>query len=119
MSTEQVATDIVKLCQAGKFAEAGEKYWADEVVSLEPQGGPMQETRGKDAVRGKSEWWENNHEIHSAQAEGPYINGDQFTVRFTMDMTDKQTGKRQTVQEIGLYTIKNDKIVEERFFYGG
>ena len=34
MNTQQVAHDLVALCKQGKFDEAGEKYWADDVVSI-------------------------------------------------------------------------------------
>lgn len=118
MSVQDVARDLVALCKQGKFAEAGEKYWADNVLSIEPMGDNA-ELRGKAAVRGKGEWWENAHEVHGAVVEGPYINGDQFVVRFKIDMTVKATGQRLNMDEVGLYTIRNDKIAEERFFYGG
>ena len=52
-------------------------------------------------------------------AGGPWINGDQFVVRFTMDVTQKQSGQRIAMDEAALYTIKDGKIAEERFFYGG
>jgi ketosteroid isomerase-like protein len=34
-------------------------------------------------------------------------------------MTNKQSGQRMTMDEIGVYTLKNGKIAEERFFYAG
>ena len=34
MSTQDIANDLVALCKAGKFDEAGEKYWADDVLSV-------------------------------------------------------------------------------------
>lgn len=116
MSTQEIARDFVALCKAGKFAEAGEKYWADNVLSVEAMG-ENAEVKGRDAVRGKGEWWEKNHEVHGAVVEGPYVNGNQFTVRFKMDITDKSSGKRQSMDETGLYTLRNGKIAEERFFY--
>jgi len=118
MSIETIARDLVALCKAGKFAEAGEKYWADNVVSIEPMG-ENAELKGKKAVLGKSDWWEKNHEVHSFDVEGPYVHGDQFVVRFKMDMTTKSNGQRQKMDEVGLYTVRNGKIAEERFFYGG
>ena len=116
MSTSDIAHDLVALCKAGKFDEAGEKYWADDVLSVEAAGDNA-ESRGKDAARGKGEWWANSHEVHSVEVEGPYINGDQFSVRFKMDTTFKETGVRQSMDEIALYTLKGGKIAEERFFY--
>ncbi|HEY2445215.1 MAG TPA: nuclear transport factor 2 family protein [Rhizomicrobium sp.] len=117
MSVHEIAQDLVALCKQGKFEEAGEKYWADNVLSVEPMGDNA-ESRGKAAVRGKGEWWVANHEVHGVVVEGPYVNGDQFVVRFKMDMTIKASGERRTMDEVGLYTIKDGKIAEERFFYG-
>jgi hypothetical protein len=116
MTTQEIAHDLVALCKEGKFHEAGEKYWADDVVSVEAMGDPA-EVRGIEAARGKGEWWANNHEVHDSKVEGPYINGDDFSVRFVMDITDKTNGQRRTLDEIALYRLKDGKIAEERFFY--
>ena len=112
-----IARDFTALCKAGKFDQAGEDYWADNVVSLEPFGeGAV--TRGIAAVRSKGEAWSHANEINSVAVEGPYVHGDQFLVRFTMDVTQKASGQRVSMDEMALYTLKNGKIVEERFFYG-
>ena len=114
--TQQVAEDLVAMCKAGQFDESGEKYWADDVVSVEASAGDMHEIRGKAGVKAKGDWWAANHEIHSVDVEGPYVNGDQFAVRFKMDLTPKG-GDRIQVDEVGVYTIRDGKIAEERFFY--
>ncbi len=116
MSTQDIAHDLVALCKEGKFDEAGEKYWADDVVSVEAMGDEA-ESHGKAAARGKGEWWANNHDVHETKVEGPYVNGDQFTVRFVMDITDKTNGQRMKMDEIALYRLRDGKIAEERFFY--
>ena len=116
MNTQEIAHDLVALCKQGKFDEAGEKYWADDVVSVEAMGDNA-ESHGKEAARGKGEWWANNHEVHDTKVEGPYVNGDEFTVRFVMDITDKTNGQRVTMDEVALYRLKDGKIAEERFFY--
>ena len=121
MTVAEIAKDLVALCTAGKFAEAGEKYWSDDVVSVEagaPDGGDAA-SRGKSAVKAKSDWWSSTHETHSLEAHGPYVNGDQFAVRFVMDVTVKDSGARMKMDEVGVYTVKGGKIVEERFFYAG
>jgi ketosteroid isomerase-like protein len=117
MTIKDIADDLVALCKAGKFDESGEKYWADDVVSVEAMTGDMARVAGKAAVRGKGEWWTANHEVHGFEITGPFVNGDQFVVGFKMDITPKATGERVTLDEVGLYTIKDGKIVEERFFY--
>ncbi|WP_309605520.1 nuclear transport factor 2 family protein [Phenylobacterium sp.] len=116
MSTQDIANDLVALCRQGKFAESGEKYWAHDVLSVEPMG-DSPESRGIDAARGKGAWWQANHDIHGVEVEGPYVNGDQFVVRFRMDVTPKASGQRMTMDEMGVYTVRGGKIAEERFFY--
>lgn len=117
MDTQAIATEFVALCKAGQFDAAGEKFWADDVVSIEPMG-PQPVVSGIAAVRGKGEWWYANHEVHSAEAAGPYVNGDQFAVRFNLDVTVRASGQRMAMEEVALYTLRDGKIVEERFFYG-
>jgi ketosteroid isomerase-like protein len=118
MSTQDIANDLVTLCKQGDFTTPGEKYWADDVVSIEPMGeNPV--SHGKEAARAKGEWWSNSHEVHGVEVEGPYVNGDQFGVHFKMDVTFKETGKRMNMDEMALYTVKDGKIAEERFMYGG
>jgi hypothetical protein len=116
MTTQDIAQDLVALCREGKFHEAGEKYWADDVLSVEAMGEPA-ESRGIEAARAKGEWWAGAHDIHGVKVEGPYVNGDSFAVRFTMDITVKESGQRHTMDEVAFYVLKNGKIAEERFFY--
>lgn len=118
MSTKDIAADFTRLCKEGKFDEAGATYWSDSVVSLEPMEGEGAVAKGRAAVEAKGAWWYANHEIHSVKVEGPYVHGDQFVVRFTMDVTPKGQARLQ-MDEVGVYSLKDGKIVEERFFYGG
>jgi ketosteroid isomerase-like protein len=116
MTTQELAHDLVALCREGKFDEAGEKYWADDVLSVEPMGDNA-ESRGKAAAKAKGDWWAGAHEVHGVTVEGPYVHGDEFAVRFTMDITQKDSGQRLTMDEVGLYKVEGGKIAEERFFY--
>ncbi|MEO8452963.1 MAG: SnoaL-like domain-containing protein, partial [Gemmatimonadota bacterium] len=50
---------------------------------------------------------------------GPTDGDGQFTVYFTFEVTPKSTGKLTSLEEVGLYTVKNDKITPEQFFYDG
>jgi len=121
MTVNEIANDLVAICKTGDFTTPGEKYWADDVVSIEPGSPPGMDpvSRGKAAAAAKGEWWSNTHTTNSVGVEGPWVNGDQFTVRFKMDVTVKESGQRMQMDEIALYTIKDAKIAEERFFYGG
>jgi hypothetical protein len=117
MDTKEVAQAVAALCKDGKHEEAGKQFWADNVVSLEAMDGPMSRAEGRAALGAKSAWWHENHEIHSATTEGPYLHDDQFALAFAMDVTMKSNGHRMQMTEVGLYTVAGGKIVEERFFY--
>ena len=119
MTTDEIAKGLVALCKEMKFDEAMEKYYSNDIVSIEPRPGEMQRTEGIEAVKGKGGWWMANHEIHSFSTEGPYINGDQFAVKFEIDVTFKPTGQRNKGAEIGVYTVKHGKIIEEVFMNEG
>lgn len=120
MSTTEVAHGLVDLCRQHHNLEAVEKYYADDIVSIESASGPMMpsETKGMEAVKGKNAWWLENHEIHSSTIHGPFVGeGDQFAVYFAFDVTQKPTGQRMQLEEMGLYTVAEGKVTREHFFY--
>jgi hypothetical protein len=122
-STMEVGKKLVELCRAGKAMEAITTLYSPNIVSIEAMAGPTmpQKIEGLSAVKGKAEWWEKHHEVHSAQVGGPWPHGDRFIVRFTYEVTPKapapMAGKRITLDEAGLYTVKDGKVVQEEFFY--
>lgn len=117
MSIKDLASAFAELLKSGEHDAAAAQFNAADIVSIEAMDGPMARIQGTEAVKQKGEWWHANHEIHAADSFGPYINGDQFAIRFTMDVTVKETGQRMQMEEVGLYTVKDGKIVEERFYY--
>jgi hypothetical protein len=73
------------------------------------------EMRGIDQVRGKTEWWEKNMEVHSAKVTGPFVARDTFVVQFDIDVTEKASGKRMQLSEVGIYKVKDGKVAREEF----
>jgi ketosteroid isomerase-like protein len=123
MTTLEVGKKLVELCRVGKTKEAMDTLYSPSIVSVEAGGGtPTMPARmeGIAAIRGKAEWWEKNHEMHSGKVEGPWPHGDRFIARFTYEVTPKvgpMAGKRITLDEAALYTVKDGKITQEEFFY--
>ena len=97
--------DLVDLCRQGKNQEAIARLYSPSIESVEPLAMPgMEQTqRGIANIKGKNQWWVDNHEVHGNVAEGPFPHGDRFIERFK--------------DETGLYTVQNGKIVKEEFFY--
>src|SRR5262245_9597490 len=118
----EVGKKLVELCRAGKGKQAIDELYSPNIVSIEAadMGEIPQRMEGINAVRGKTDWWEANHKVHSGEAFGPYPHGDQFIVHFKFDVTatgGKMAGKRMQLDEAALYTVKNGKVVQEEFFY--
>ncbi len=120
MTTTEIANKLAALCRQGKDHEALALYAAD-AISVEASMPPGMDrvSRGVAAIKGKSQWWYDNHVIHSVVVAGPWPHDDRFIVGFKMDVTNKPSGQRITMEEMALYTVKNGKIVSEEFFYSG
>ena len=116
MNTEEVAKKVVELTRKQAWYDALDLY-DDNVVSVEAygMGGGSPETRGKEGVRGKVDWWVNAMEVHSFNASDPFVAHDRFVVQYDVDVSDKKNKERRKMSEVGIYTVKNGKIVREEF----
>ena len=120
MSVLEIANQLADLCRQGKSDEAKALY-APDAVSVEAFAPPgmQREAHGLAAIKAKGEWWRANHEIHAASVTGPWPSADSFVVGFQYDVTNKPSGQRMKMDEVGLFSVANGKIVREEFFYAG
>ncbi|MFZ4576336.1 MAG: SnoaL-like domain-containing protein [Phycisphaerales bacterium] len=121
-----VAARLHELCNAGKFHEAMVELYADDarhVEAMEMPGSPYKRVmEGKAALLKMSENWGKTTTVHGASVGTPLVNGDQFVCQMTMDCTSSEgpmAGQRMNMSETCLYTVRDGKIVEAKFFYGG
>jgi len=117
MSTQEVAEKVVELVRQQAWYKALDTLYDKDIVSVEASAseGESAEKRGIDQVRGKIDWWLNAMEVHSFTAKGPFVAHDRFVVQYDADVTEKNSKKRFQLSEIGVYTVKNGKIVREEF----
>jgi len=117
MTTEEVAKKVVELVGKQAWYEALDNLYDKDIVSVEArtQDGSSPETRGKGGVRGKIDCWVNAMEVHSFKASEPFVAHDRFVVQYDADVTDESSKKRFQLSEVGVYTVKNGKIVREEF----
>jgi hypothetical protein len=50
-------------------------------------------------------------EVHSFKPSGPFVVHDRFVIQYDADVTDKGSKKRFQLSEVGVYTVKDGKIV--------
>jgi hypothetical protein len=125
MSLQKLAHEFVDLCNQGKNFDVMEQMYAPDIVSVEASG---EEVAGKRPVIEKSRRWQANNTVHGERVRGPFFDGangagdrssGQFAVHYTFEVTPKSTGRPVTLEEVGLYTVKDDQITREQFFYEG
>ena len=110
---------LVEKCRQGKFEEVRQTFYSADIVSIESMAmpGSSKEVKGLSAVSAKGQKWAENTDVHPMEVSEPMVAGSQFAVKFTMDVTCKQTQQRNVMQVIALYQVENGKIVCEQFFY--
>ena len=113
MNTTEVAKKTIEFVRKQAWYEALDALYDENIVSVEGGGG--EEARGKEAVRGKIDWWVSAMEVHSFKAGEPFVGGDRFVVQNDDDDTDKKSKTRRQISEVGVYTVKDGKIVREEF----
>lgn len=117
----ETANKLVANCREGREMQGLDELYDANAVSVEAapmQEGGEAEMRGVDAIKGKHEWWNSAFEVHSANVEGPFFHGpDRFGVIFDIDATNRESKRREPIRELGVYTVRDGKIIREEFFY--
>lgn len=121
MTLNEIGNELVAGCRENRAKANLHKLYAADAQSVEAMDmGNGRTVTGIAAIEGKHDWWEGAMTVHSQKVGGPFGHGDdRFAVTFDVDYTDKATGKRDTMQEVGVYHVAGGKIVREEFFYGG
>lgn len=119
--TRAIADTLLTLCNENREREGLDTLYAPDAVSVEAMpmpGSDSAEVVGVDGIKGKHDWWYASFEVHEAGVEGPFMHGDdRFAMIFSMDVTEKASGERSQMREVGVYTVAGGKIVREEFFY--
>ncbi|GAA3636717.1 nuclear transport factor 2 family protein [Flavivirga jejuensis] len=117
MTTQEVAEQLVNYCRQGQFAEAIQELYGQNIVSIEPDGAPVKETKGLEAVIEKGQQFnEMVEEVHSMEVSDPLVADKFFSCSMKMDVTFKGA-PRISMDEVCVYTVEDGKIVREEFFF--
>ncbi len=117
---DTVARDFTAMLRAGQFEAAGEKFWAADVTSIEPMdlpGGIPALVSGIESARDKTRRKFSASRIDDLSIDGPFVTGNQFALFMDMVIVSRSDGEGQPFTEIAIFTVRDAKIAEERFFY--
>lgn len=117
----QLGQTLIDHCKNQRDVELQDNYYVSDAVSVEAMPMPTgsAESAGLDAIKAKGQWWTGAHDMHGLEIEGPFVHGtDRFSVIFDMDVTEKASGQRTQMREIGTYYVNEaGKITREEFAY--
>jgi hypothetical protein len=118
-ATRAVAEEYVALCRSGAFEEAMARFFAADHIRVESvdMTAPPTEMHGVEEMRQRSQEFAAEDEIHGAEIDGPFVGGEMFAVRFSIDSTYRPTGKRTTTRKLDLYTVRHEMIVRSEVYY--
>lgn len=123
MATHKVATRLVELISAGNNLDAIRELYADSARHIEAMEGPgcPRIAEGKAVILTRAEQFAKSTTVHAASCGKAIVNGDQFVLPMSLDCTATEgpmANQRMNMSETALYTVKNGKITEAKFFYG-
>ena len=117
MTIQEIADRLVSLCRQGLFQQAQQELYADNAVSLKPEGNTFRAVEGLAAIMAEeAEFLGQMEDLHDTAISDPIVGATYFSVAMMMDMTLRGPG-RIKVDEIGVYKVANGKVVQEQFFF--
>ncbi|MES1159585.1 MAG: nuclear transport factor 2 family protein [Bacteroidota bacterium] len=118
MSIQEIAARLVELCRQGQYETAQRELYAEDAISIEPEGAKgFPDAKNLAGIIEKGAAFRAMiEEVHGGSVSDPVIAGDHFSISLIFEATFKGLG-RQKMEEIVVYRVKDGKIVLERFFY--
>jgi ketosteroid isomerase-like protein len=116
----KIGRDFVEAMRDRRGIAHVDAAYAEKAESVEAVTPPVRDiriTKGREAIKAKRADWQALFELHSLEADGPYLHPpNRFGVRFEADVTEKATGKQMHLREIAVYSVEDGKIAREEFF---
>lgn len=117
MRIEEIADNFVSWRNNDDAARLRTELYSPDIESIEDWNTTeIARVKGMDGLRKKGESLSRDFEVHSIKASAPLVADHWFSVKFVIDTTDKKSGQRSKISEIGVYKVENGKIVKEHYF---
>jgi ketosteroid isomerase-like protein len=114
MPSRERVNAFVATVRAGRYVEAIADFYAEQATMRENQG---PERAGRDAlIAHEKAMLGSMRRIDTTRAEPVMVDGDRVAIGWTFEFTG-QDGTVRRMSELALQIWRDDRIVEEQFFY--
>lgn len=117
---DDAAREFTAMLRLGQLEVAGKTFWSPDVTSAAPAAlsDDIPATpSGLAAVRAIGSARVGTVRIDDLGIDGPFVTGNQFALFLDMLITDPTSGEAKPFAEIGIVSVRDGCIVEERLFY--
>ena len=115
-NTQTIANQLITLCSKSLFVEALTELFDTDATSIDPLNPDRGTVKGVENILAAEKQFLSRTTIHEVAISEPIVSGKYFTVRIFMDFTINNA--RTKVDELGVYEVKDDKIISQQFFIG-
>jgi ketosteroid isomerase-like protein len=115
MTTREIGERLVELIRGQQFVQAVEELYAPDVSSRENCEAPIS---GYDAVLENNRRWVETMKIHRFEVPAYWVDEDTIIIEMDSDFTHVEIGRAYHSEQIGVYRVRDGKIVSSRFYYG-
>ena len=118
MTTQEVANRYYELAQQGQNEKIIDELYSPNIVSIEPKNASDVPLKVEGTIEYKEKekiLFQMVEQFHGGFCKEPSVATFHFSCVMGMDVTIK--GKRKMKEEIGVFEVRNGKIVSEQFFY--
>ena len=117
MKIGEIADKFVSWRNNDEAGRLRAELYSPDIESIEEGfSGDIGRGKGMEGLKKKGQGLSQQFEVHNIKASDPVVADNWFSVKFEIDTTDKRSGKRATLSEIGVYKVQDSKIVKEHYF---
>jgi SnoaL-like protein len=117
MKIDEIANNFVNWRNTNNADRLRAELYSSDIESIE-EGNTSEigTVKGMDGLKKKGQGLSRDFEVHNIKASAPVVADNWFSIKFEIDTTNKKSGKRSTLSEIGMYKVEDGKIVKEHYF---
>jgi hypothetical protein len=117
MKIDEIAHHFVNWRNTNNAGKLRAELYSPDIESIEEWNtSEIARVKGMEGLKKKGQSLSQQFEVHNIKASNAVVADNWFSVKFEIDTTDKKSGKRSTLSEIGVYKVDDGKIVKEYYF---